>query len=167
MADFLTRADMELLIGTATVRQWFDDDISGSVDAGTETDALTRILDMAESEAYTRLRRSWSFEAVEDLINNDPGLKGHVAWIACHFASERRVEFDASNGQGAFENQYNRAIAYLDELSKASTRSKGEEVAGAAANLGGVLQPTEKTQDGTPRFIFARDKYAPSGHGGF
>jgi len=167
MADFLTRDDLEFLVGSNRVSQWFDDDISGSIEVGDETDSLTRILDMAEAEAYTKLRRSWSFDNIVDLVDNDPGLKSHIAWIACHFASERREEFNQDDGAGAFRYQYDRAVKYLDDLSKAKTRSKGEEIVGPAASLGGVLQPTDATEGDIPKFVFARDKWAPSGHGGF
>lgn len=165
MPDFLTLTDLRNKIGAQKVDQFLAD---GGV--GTLTDAhptVIDVLEMAEGEAYSRMLRHYgSRETITEYANADPVFKSHVAWIACQLASERRTEFAAVDGQGTYASQYERAITYIENVSKGQLRGTGEEEAGKGANTGGKLQP--KPPAGTRRqFTFASGRNAPDGHGGF
>lgn len=166
MALYLTIDHLKHLVGSKKVEQLFDDDLSSSIDAGFETDAVTTILDMAESVASSKLlRRYTSNDQIVALANADSGFITHVAYIALELASERRSEFLSNDGKGEYWVQYERAVTYLDDLSKSKIRSVGESEAGTGARVGGTVKP--QLQTGTPRFVFAPDDDFPTGHGGF
>lgn len=162
--DFLSLTDLRSKVGNQTVIGLFDDDNDGAI-ATTDLANANDIMAQAENEAYSRLLRAYSKAQIIQLANNDPGLKGHIAWIALEFASERRAEFLAQDGTGQYWKQYERAIKYCDMIAKGQQRSAGESVAGTTAQIGGALQPTLTT--GTSRFIFAPDNDNPDGHGDF
>jgi hypothetical protein len=165
MAEYLVQADLEALVGTQKVLQYFDDDGTGSID-GSETGYLATILESAEGIVASRLLRAYpDVDSITLLANNDKGFKSHAAWIALEMASERRPEFGSNEGWGVFKVQYERAVEYFDMLSKGNIRSKGESAAGEGANTGGTLQPTLETNQA--RFTFAPDNNFPTGHGGF
>ena len=160
--QYLTTRDMEGLIGANKVRQLFDDDNNGSTENNIEP--IYQAMAAAEAEAANRMLRSFSDEQINILAENDRAFKNHVAWVACEFASERRSEFQSIDGWGGYKAQYERAITYFENLSKAKTRSKGEAKAGKSARLGGGYQPNKGN---APKYIFAPDTKAPTGHGGF
>ncbi len=162
--DFLVIGDLQAKVGNKTVLGLFDDSNSGSLTAP-ELIVVDDVMAQAENEAYSRLLRAYSKDQIILLANNDPALKGHIAWIALEFASERRQEFMREDGGGAFWKQYERAIKYCDMISKGQQRSAGEAVAGTTEQIGGQIQPAVST--GASRFIFAPDTKNPSGHGGF
>ncbi|MCP4674358.1 MAG: hypothetical protein GY854_02335 [Deltaproteobacteria bacterium] len=161
--DYLELSDLYALVGPQRVRQYFDDDIDGNI--ADASNAVNSILMAAEAEAASRLLRSWAAVAVVELGNNDRTFKNHVAWVALEYASERRPEFCGEDGKGQFWAQYERAIKYFDHLSKGRQRSVGESVAGVGANTGGRVQPELGSDES--RFVFAPDRNAPTGHGGF
>jgi phage gp36-like protein len=164
MARYLQKSDLDALVGSARVNQYFDDDNSGNLSED-ELVELDSVMSAAESEVDSYLMRSFAPDAIDDLAENDPALKRHASWIALHFASERRTEFAGENGVGAYKDQYDRAITFCKNLSKGNSRSTGESVAGKSGRIGGVVQP--RLQSGQSRFIFAKDKAHPTGHGGF
>lgn len=165
MADYLALSDLNELVGAQKVLQYFDDDLSGSID-GDESTAVTKILDAAESLVASKMLRSYSDAAtIAILAGADSGFKTQAAWIALELASERRPEFCDEEGWGAYKIQYERALQFFDDLSKGKQRSVGEATAGTGANTGGNLKPT--LESGTPRFTFAPDDDYPTGHGGF
>lgn len=180
MARYLNLADLISLVGTNRVRQYFDDDVSGDLSSednlvitegiGTsalaETDAVDSILTAAENEADSRMLRSFTLDQISTIAAEDEAFRRHAAWVALQFASERRAEFVGPEGQGAFTAQYKRAIAYFENLSRGKSRSRGETVAGKSGRHGGNVNPAAATAT-TPRFVFAPDKNAPTGHGGF
>lgn len=163
-ANYLCLVDLYNLIGSDRVRQFFDDDIDGSITD--ETPAVDAILTAAEAEAASHMLRAYNEDAITDLANNDPAFKRHAAWVAIEFASERRSEFLQSDGKGGYWSQYERAIDYFRNLSKGKKRSLGESEAGQGDNTGGNLQPTLDTST-QPRFTFAPCNNAKTGHGGF
>ena len=162
--QYLTLADLENLVGSAAIREYFDDEVDGSL--ADDTDPLYQVLAAAEGEAATRLMRSWNVDQITLLAQNDRTFRNHVAWVAVELASERRTAFTAPDGSGAHKYQYERAIAYFEALSKGKTRSPGEAQAGVGANIGGVIQPAREAP-GAPRFMFAPDRDNPRGQGGF
>ena len=162
--DFLVIGDLQAKVGNKTVVGLFDDDNSGVLSAP-ELLIVDDVMAQAENEAYSRLLRAYSKAQVILLADNDPALKGHVAWVALEFASERRQEFMREDGSGMYWRQYDRAIKYFDAISKGQQRSAGESVAGTTGQIGGQIQPT--VQSGASRFVFAPDNDNPSGHGGF
>jgi hypothetical protein len=165
MPNYLAKSDLEALVGTERVLNYFDDDNSGAFDA-TELIYLDKILDAAEGVVASRLLRAYSdVDSITDLADNDEGFKVHAAWIALEMASERRTEFSSNEGWGDFKLQYERALEYFDKLSKGNIRSQGESVAGEGANTGGTLQPTLESDQA--RFTIAPDNDYPTGHGGF
>ena len=180
MARYLNTADLIALVGPNRVRQYFDDDVSGELEStdqlivtqgiGTstlaETEAVDSILTAAENEADSRMLRSFSISQIDVIAANDEAFRRHVAWVALQFASERRPEFMAEDGRGAFTAQYDRAIRYFENLSRAKSRSKGETVAGKSGRHGGNVNPAATTAT-SPRFLFSPDRNAPTGHGGF
>ena len=165
MARYLTIDDMIARVGSNRVNEYFDDDLSGDLDAS-ETDFVDEVLTAAENEADSRLLRSFTLDQITELAENDEAFRRHASWIALEFASERRTEFLGADGQGAYGTQYNRAIKYFESLSRGKSRSKGELVAGKSGRHGGRVRPTLDTST-TPRFVFAPDRNAPTGHGGF
>jgi hypothetical protein len=162
-AAYLVIGDLELLVGTERVQHLFDDDIDGST--ADSSNEIANILEAAEAEAASHLKRSWSDAAITDLANNDTGLKNHVAWVALEFASERRPEFTDEEGWGSYKAQYQRAIEYFKNLSKGKTRSLGEAQAGVGSNIGGTRQPDR--QNDAALFTFAPDTLYPGPRGGF
>jgi hypothetical protein len=162
---YLTVDDLYALVGSRRVTELFDDDGDGSLtnDLASLYDALSS----AEAEMAARLRRGWSADAIPDLVATDRALRRHAAWIALELASERRPEFLAADGKGAFWAQYERALQHADLVSKGRLRAPaGEAVAGTGAQVGaGVVQPTPDAD--TPRFLFAPDRDNPTGGGGF
>jgi len=162
--DFLTQSDIQAKVGFDTILGLFDDDNDGAI-TGTDLTQMNDVLAQAENEAYSRLLRAYDKASIILLANNDPALKGHIAWIALEFASERRMSFLSGDGTGAYWKQYERAIQYCELLSKGQQRSAGETVAGTTDQIGGTLQPTPEST--STRFVFAPDDDNPSGHGGF
>lgn len=160
--QYLQVGDLEEHIGAAEVDRLFDDDGDG-LREDAKVDAT-----MAEAEAIalSRMLRGWTEEQVIILAANDPAFTGQVAWIACELATERRPQFTAADGWGRFRAQYERAIQYLDALSKSQTHSKGERVAGKNQQTGGKLAP--RMTDGTliPP-TFGPSAAFPLGKGGF
>lgn len=166
MADYLTIDDLNARITSQKVLQYLDDDLSGVIEAGDETDFLNSVLETAEGVVASKMLRAYPDAAsITILANADAAVKTQAAWIACEILSERRPEFLSPEGWGPFRLQYERAIQYFEDLSKGKQRSVGEAVAGVGANTGGNLQPTQPT--GTSKFTFAPDNKNPSGHGGF
>lgn len=165
MADFLILQDLFNRAGSDTISGYFDDNLNGTL---TDEDSIVDdILMSAEGEMFSRMLRAYSTKDVMiTLVNNDPTLKSHVAWIACELASERRSTFTDDEGWGPFKMQYNRAIEYIERLSKGLQRSTAESLVGQGANTGGNLSPSPP--QGTARqFIFSPSKQSPTGHGGF
>ena len=162
--DFLVIGDLQAKVGNKVVLGFFSDSNAGALTAA-ELLIVDDVMAQAENEAYSRLLRAYSKAQVILLANNDPALKGHIAWVALEFASERRQEFMSEDGSGAFWRQYDRAIKYFDAISKGAQRSAGESVAGTTEHIGGVIQPTVGTDES--RFIFSPDKNNPTGHGSF
>ena len=165
MPDILVLQDLNNRIGANRVLKYFDDDRDGSV---LDSDpAVVAILDEAEGEAFSRMLRAYgNAQAIIDLADNDPVFKGHIAWVACELASERNTEFTDSDGWGAFKAQYERALAYFENLSKGRQRSRGEAVAGKNNNVGGNVKPAPPAAT-EGNFVFAPSTKAPTGHGGF
>lgn len=165
-ADYMVLADLNARIGADRVAQLFDDDVSGSLESG-ETSVLTQVLEEAEGLAASYMMRAYpTTDQIKDLADADPAFKMNVAWIALELASERRPEMGADDGKGAFWAQQERAIKYLENLSKGRRRSRGEADAGTHAHRGGKLQPTESAGESTS-FVFAPSEDAPTGHGGY
>jgi hypothetical protein len=166
MPDFLLLVDLANQIGHDRIVQFFDDDADGVVvDADPNVE---QVLNQAEGLYYSRMRRAYgSRQALIDLATADSIVKGHVIWLACEIAAERRMEFTSTEGWGAYKVQYERAITELDLLSKGQTRSVGgEEAVGQGANTGGRIQP--KPPAGEPnQFTFATSRNRPGGSGGF
>lgn len=165
MADIITLADLSNQVGLARVVQFFDDDGDGVVDPADPN--VVQVLDQAEGQYYSRMLRAYGDQATLVLLaQNDPVVKGHITWIACELMAERRVELTNSEGWGAFQVQYNRAIKELDLLSKGQARSIGEAQVGLGANSGGTVQPRQNI--GTSKqFTFNPSKGDPNGPGGF
>lgn len=168
MAEFLDLSDLQNQIGAQRIVQYFDDDGDGVVD---DLDPqVVQVLDQAEGQYYSRLLRAYSSkDALTTLANNDPVVKGHVIWIACELAAERKPEFTDAEGWGAWKVQYNRSIKELDLLSKGATRTIAEEQVGAGANTGGTIQPSPP-QGGAQQFTFLpsrNDGSGGQGPGGF
>lgn len=164
LTDYLSLQDLYNLVGSDRVRQYFDDDIDEAI--ADEQNSVNSILRSAEADAASYMMRSWGRDNIILLAQNDPAFKNHVAWVALEYASERRPEFTNEQGQGQFWAQYQRAVEYFKALSKGKQRSVGEEQAGKSPRLGGTINPPQPSPE-TPRFIFAPDKNAPGGHGGF
>lgn len=152
------------MVGSERVTQLFDDTGDGSI---SDSDAnVVAVLTAAESEACSRLLRSWAKDSIISLAGADPGFVQHCAWVALEFATERRPEFCAEDGKGGYWAQYKRAIAYFEALSKTQLRSVGESVAGAGANLGGNMRPTS-TAKKVDSLIFTPTEKNPYGSGGY
>lgn len=172
MADFLTLDMLYLKVGAATIKQYLIDDGSTALK---DTDPIVQdVLQEAEGVGYSRMLRHYgSREAITDYANNDAAYRGHIAWIAIQFASERRKEFTDATGAGAWTTQYDRAIEHIDLVSKGQLRGTGEtateeggDAPGPGANTGGALQPKPPAATAA-NFVFAPSTKAPSGHGGF
>jgi len=162
--DFLVIGDLRAKVGNKVVLGFFSDSNAGALTVA-ELAVADDVMAQAENEAYSRLLRAYSKAQVILLAGNDPALKGHIAWVALEFASERRQEFMGEDGAGAFGKQYDRAIKYFDAISKGQQRSAGESVAGTTDQIGGQIQP--QVQAGASRFIFSPDTNNPTGHGSF
>jgi hypothetical protein len=163
MARYLTITDLDSLVGRARVEQYFDDDLSG--DLAEESTELDDVLTAAENEADKHLKRSFSDDQIDTLIDNDKSLRRDVAWVALEFATERRPEFCQPDGKGAFWAQYERSVESFKALGKGNARSRGESAAGKSTRIGGTVQP--RVSRSVPRFIFAPDRDHPRGHGDF
>jgi phage gp36-like protein len=142
-------------VGSATVDQLLDDDDDGLADETT----LQEIIEEAEALAANKLLRAYTRDEVQTLAKLDPGLKGQVAWIALELASEHKREFISEDGKGRYWAQYERALGYLEALSKGKSKSLGEAETGPGKNTGGKLQPTSADQS---RFIFAANGDDPT-----
>jgi len=162
--QYMEIQDLYNLVGAGRVVQYFDDDLDGSIDD--DNLAVQAVLAGAEAEAASRLLRSWSIDEITELADNDRAFRNHVAWVALELASERRPEFAASDGKGAFWTQYERAITYFENVSKSILRSAGESEAGINPQTQGNRAPAPVSTD-SPRFVFAPGKNYPTGHGGF
>lgn len=166
MADFLTLLDLEARAGAATVRRLVDDDgdaILGVADLA----RMDLILIEAEGLVYSALLRAYANKAtIVLLMLADGAALGQAAWIALELLSERRVEFSAADGWGAYRAQYERAMRFFDHLSKGRISSGAQEVVGSGSSVGGMLQP--KPPAGTEgQFTFAPSRRSPTGRGGF
>lgn len=165
-ADYMVQADLEARVGADRVAQLFDDDVSGALESG-ESATLVQVLEEAEGIAASYLMRAYpTTDQITLLANSDPAFKMNVAWVALELASERRTEFSADDGKGAYWAQQERAFTYFENLSKGRRRSRGEADAGTHAHRGGKLQPTESAGESTS-FVFAPSEDAPDGHGGY
>lgn len=170
MADFLTLADLYARAGSRKVNGYFDDNHNGTI--SDETAEVDAVLSAAEAEMYARMLRAYPGDPsdpagpMQQLVANDPALKGHVVGVALQLAAERRPEFTDDEGHGPYKAQWQRAIDYFETLSKGLKRSKGETQAGQGANSGGKVQPKPPAAS-THQFIFAPGRNSPSGHGGF
>jgi hypothetical protein len=172
MADFLTLADLTKKCGAAKLAQYLNDDGNDAEILATNVN-LIDVMDMAEAEGYSRMLRHYPTRAAITLYaNEDAAYRGHCAWIAVQFASERRPSFTSDEGEGAWKTQYDRAIKYLNNVSKGLQRGTGEAGTttdpgpGQGANTGGIIQPRPPAATGSA-FTFAPGKESPTGHGGF
>ena len=172
MADYLTLQDLYKKIGSQKVSQFLIDDESTAILQPTDPNVVD-VLDSAEAEAASRMLRHYSSRAaITVYAQTDAAFRGHVAWVAIQFASERRPEFSGSDGAGAFQTQYDRAIEYFDKVSKGALRGLGEAGtdaipgAGVGANTGGEISPKPPAATSTA-FTFAPNKQSGTGHGGF
>lgn len=159
--DYLSSADLDARAGAARVDLLFDDD----GDSQRDPDVLNAIMCEAEDFAASRMLKSWNRAAITTLAAQDITFRGHVAWVALELASERRAEWLAEDGKGRYWAQYLRAKEHFDMLAKSQISSQGEVKAGANAQSGGTLGPTNDPNRAT--FTFAPDARAPRGHGGF
>lgn len=162
--QYLGISDLENIVGSQRVRQYFDDDMDESI--LDETSSTTAILAAAEAEAASRLLRAYTNDQIVDMATHDRTMRSHVAWIALEFAYERRPEFVTDQGHGAYWAQYERAIEFFEAMAKGNLRSTAEEVIGQNAQIGGTVQPP-RTSASDARFTFAPDVAAPKGKGGF
>lgn len=163
-AVILTLDKLYAFVPARTIKAYFND--SSVTDVTDALPAVQQVLMGAEGELFSRMRRGWAGDqAIIDLVNADETMMMHLCWVACELASERRPEFTDSEGKGAHMAQYNRAIAYFDNVSKGNQRSKGESAAGVSANVGGSSNPRPNTPEA--QFVFAPSKQSPGGHGGF
>lgn len=159
-------------IGARRVNGYFDDSHNGEVGDEDETDAVNDVLSAAEGMFFAYGMRNWTGNprdagsAIIKLIDNDPILLMHLAWVACQMAAERRPEFTDENGNGPFKAQYERAEKYFVNISKGLQTSLGSIEAGAGANAGGSFSQVDESGYPDP-FIFASSKYRPGGPGGF
>jgi hypothetical protein len=159
--DYLTSADLDARAGAARVDLLFDDD----GDSQRDPEVMNAIMCEAEDFAASRMLKSWNRTAIATLAAQDITFRGHVAWVALELASERRAEWLAEDGKGRYWAQYLRAKEHFDMLAKSQISSQGEVQAGANAQSGGKLGPTNNPSIST--FVFAADRNAPRGHGGF
>jgi hypothetical protein len=159
--DYLTSADLDARAGAARVDLLFDDD----GDSQRDPEVMNAIMCEAEDYAASRMLKSWKRTAIAVLAAQDITFRGHVAWVALELASERRAEWLAEDGKGRYWAQYQRAKEHFDALAKSQISSQGEVTAGANAQSGGKLGPTNDANRAT--FTFAADARAPRGHGGF
>ena len=160
---YLTVDDLTSLVGASRVSQYFDDDLSG--DATEESTEIADVLQAAENEADGYLRKSWDIDSITLMAGTDGAFLRHVAWVALEFAAERRPEFCDPEGKGPYWAYYERSVKFFTELGKGNRRSIGESVAGTSPRIGGIVQPTVSSS--VPRFVFAKDRDNPSGHGDF
>lgn len=171
-AVVLTYADLISRISERTVIGYFDDDGDGVVDpASTE---VQDVLQAAEGELFSRILRAFPGDvtsaqsAIRKLIATDKTLLQHLAWVGCEMAAERRPEFCAADGSGPYKVQYDRALVYFDNISKGNLRSMAEYVengSGVNPQVGGNMNPPIDSV--AANFIFAPDRNAPTGRGGF
>ncbi len=159
--SWLTSADLNRVIGAARTDFLFDDDGDGKRDPM----KVNQILLQAEDEVSAKLKRAYTDDQIVLLCKNDIVLRNHSAWIAAELASESRSEFIAEDGKGRYWVQYTRALTHFELLSKSQVQTSAKKVAGNNAQSGGKIQPQLPPE--TPRFTFAPDKDAPTGHGGF
>ena len=163
-ADFLTLQDLYNLVGTERVQQYFDDDIDG--DITDNNDAVVAVLEAAEGFMYGYLLKAYGDKAsIITLVQNDPSLVSHCAWVALEFAYERRPEFLNDEGKGIYWAQQERAKELFLQMSRGKRRSQGEATAGENGQVGGAMQPT--LEEGQARFTFCGDQDNPRGHGSF
>lgn len=163
-AQFMTEADLINLVGSQEVQGLFDDNLSGDTTA--EASIVALFLERAENEAFSYIGRGFTEDQFVLLGQNDVNIKAHIGWVALHFASQRRGEFLAAGGGGKYQDQYNLAIQYFDDLGKGRRRSVAEAEAGKSTNLGGNVNPP-LTSTGAPRYLFVPDKDNPGFKGGF
>lgn len=170
MADFLSLSDLYARVGSKIVNGYFDDNNNGVVTD--ETSTVDAVLVAAEAELYSRLMHAWAGDpsevggTIQTLIANDPALKTHTSWIALQYAAERRPAFTSDTGEGPYKAQYDRAIAYFERIAKGTLRSMGEAEAGVSPQNRGNISPTPPSGTST-QFVFAPDKWSPTGRGGF
>ena len=165
MPDIIAQSDLEAKVGAQKIAQYFDDDLDA--DLTSEALVIDTVMDEAEGEYFALMLKGFpSKQQCIDLANADPVLKGHIAWIAIELASERRPEFTAADGKGAYWTQYERARTHFKDVATNKKRSGGEETAGKGKNVGGQVQPKPPAGE-ADSFVFAPSRKAPSGHGGF
>jgi len=168
MALILTLADLYSRVPSKTVRGYFDDAGQGTLNE--DSQIVQDVLMAAEGEFFSRALRSWpggaenAQSSLVKMIENDPTLKMHLSWVACELASERRPEFTDAQGFGAHRAQYDRAIAYFENIAKGILRSRAESITGPGANTGSPSFPVDEVPG---NFVFAPSKGSPFGHGGF
>ncbi len=172
MAAVLTLADLYARVPADRLNGYFDDDNSGVLSE--EVSTVQDVLMAAEGEYTSRMLRAYPTggdlsvvgSPLRTLILNDATLRMHVAWIACELACERRTEFCGVDGWGAYRAQYERAIRYIENLSKGIQKSGAEQLAGANKIGSGYSSGLANGYE-DPNFVFAPSKGSPSGHGGF
>lgn len=166
-AEYLTRAHLVACITEGRLVQYFDDDLDGVV--ADDDPNLVAVLLRAERMAETRMRRSYTHAQILGMAAIDDQFVGNVAWIAAELASERRTEFLAADGKGAYWVQYTRALQEIDMLSKANIRTVAEDTVGRLGNSGGNTTSRSLRRD-DPVFAVApgRGNHGNSGgQGGF
>lgn len=168
-AELLTLDDLYSRVPANVINGYFNDSGVACIDDSLQI--VQDVLMAAEGELYSRMLRAYpgltgnALDPIKQLVNNDAVLKMHLAWIACELACERRQEFTDAQGFGAYKAQYDRAVTFIENLSKGLIRSRGENTAGPGANTGGNSFPQAGSVDAN--FIFAPNRNSPSGRGGF
>lgn len=161
MPAYMSSVDLDARIGARKVDELFDDDGDMVRDAVT----VNTLLVEAEDFAASRMLKGWNIEQINLMAAKDEAFRAQVAWVAIEMASERRSEFLAEDGKGRYWAQYTRAKEYFDAIAKGQVASAAEVTVGTNKQTGGGLSPTITPP--ASRFIFAPDRFNPTGHGGF
>lgn len=150
MPTTLTQAEFERQYGAETIRRAFTDD--GGREASTEL--VMHTLERADAEAIGLLMKGGSEAWARKVLENDIAVRGNAYRLAAAMMGERRPEF--MDDGGLYEGPATVARRALRELGEATTRSKGETVAGQNVHVGMTVKPSTAPRvfryaDGRPK----------------
>jgi phage gp36-like protein len=154
--SYVDQGDLEKVARGNVVRV-FDEDGDGIADPHLVAEAC----EAASGHLDSFLLEGFGPEGVRKLLNDDPILVRHVAWVAMHFGAQGKAEWRDGNGNAMFRAEFVDATKHFDALAKGKARSKGE------ARAGENVMTRGRVNRGCPNFVFASSRNDPKGPGGF
>ena len=159
MASFVTREELEAMLGTQRVLDYFDDDRDGVLN-DTEIGNLEEVLAEANDFVVGQLQGK-GYSGADELtkLSSDRALRRSAKQIAADLAGDRRPEFRTEDGSSAFATAGERGRAYLKSFATQEVRTRVETT---TQGVGGPSNMRARVSSPTPNSVFGRDPSDPN-----